>query len=338
MEKKMKRLVVVGLLMMLSPVTFVVADSSPQAKDDAVPAMMRESTIKTIIDLVSRSVSRRYDLRPEQADVARQMLEKNTMDFVGKHYDELLVLVPQMQDLRMKAMSGQEPSPDQVQSLAMKMSPIYNEAVALIVKENDKFHEILDDQQKVKHQRDMDQMKKDVSQTQEKLARWKKGEYKPGEFMGRRGQMNKHNAAPNSEAGEERTSQTSLSYWEEYVKLFIESYQLDAGQIPMAYAVLNDIKKQAKAYRPDHTREFAEVKDMIARLSRSSTTQPNQDKELKKWKDKELELEKPLLGMFDELAQRLMAIPTDEQRKAAQDMLGQGAPASGEKEEKAEKK
>jgi hypothetical protein len=322
---------------MLGFSSVVSAQPSPnpntKRQDDGVPAMLRESTIKTIIDLVSRSVARRYDLRPDQADAAKQMLEKNTMEFVNKHYNDLMVIVPQMQDMRMKVMAGQEPDASQVKLLAKKMAPIYKEATDLIVSENNKFHETLDDQQKVKHQRDMDQMKQDVSQTTEKLNRWKEGGYKPGEFLGKRGQTNKQRRAQKDDLAQELTSQTSFKFWEEYVKMFIEAFQLDAGQIPMAYAVLNDVKKEATAYRQDHSREFAELKENLAKLTRTSSTQPDQDKELKKWKDKEQKLEKPLLNMFDELKSRLMAIPTDEQRKAAQETL---TPEAG-KSEKSEK-
>ncbi len=321
----MRRSFILGLLLIISPLSFVVAEAPDKGKDDSVPPMMREATIKTIIDLVSRSVARRYDLRPDQADTARQMLEKNTMAFVNKHYDQLLVLVPQMQDMRMKVMAGQEPSPEQIRELAGRMAPIYKEATDLIVSENDKFHKILDDQQKAKHQQDMDRMKQDVIQTQEKLARWKKGEYKSGEFLGN-GHAKRPRKPGQAEAAEpEILSQTSVKFWEQYVKMFIEAFQLDAGQIPMAYTILNDMKARAKAYRQDHSREFAEVKETVNRLTRTSTTQPDQDKELKKWKAKEQALEKPLLDMFDELKQRLMAIPTDEQRKAAQEALGHGA-------------
>jgi len=71
-----------------------------------VPALMQDASVKTMIDLVSRSVARRYDLRPDQATVAHDMLLKNTQTFMQKHFNDLVVLIPKMQDMRMKAVSG----------------------------------------------------------------------------------------------------------------------------------------------------------------------------------------------------------------------------------------
>jgi hypothetical protein len=220
-------------------------------------------------------------------------------------------------------MAGNDPSPAEVKELARKLIPIYKEATNLIVSENTKFHDILDDKQKAKHQEDMDRMKQDVTQTVEKLDRWKEGGYKSGEFLGNQPNRRNKNTPPPPKV-EELMGPTSFNFWEQYVKLFIESFQLDSGQIPMAYTILNDMKTKAKAYRSDHSQEFVEVRENSARLTRVETTQPAKNKELQEWKKKQEKLEKPLLDMFDELKERLMAVPTDEQRKTAQEVLGGG--------------
>jgi hypothetical protein len=330
----MKRFVVMMVLVLGCGVSVGLGQTppKPQTKNNGAPMLLQENTIKTMIDLVARSVARRYDLRPDQADVARQMLEKNTMDFVNRHYNDLVEVVPQMQDMRMKVMSGNDPSPADVQALARKLIPIYKEATDLIVSENDKFHETLDDKQKAKHQDDMDRMKQDVGQTMEKLDRWKSGKYKSGEFLGN--QPQRPRKTESSARMEELMGPTSFTFWEQYVKLFIESFQLDSGQIPMAYSILNDMKTRAKAYRADHGREFVEAREMIAQLTRAGSTQPAKSKELKEWKKKLDKLEKPLLDMFSELKDRLMAVPTDEQRKIAQEALGE--PKAKEKANKKE--
>ena len=152
-------------------------------------------------------------------------------------------------------------------------------------------------------------------------------DYKPGEFLGNRdasrSKKMRHRPTARGQV-EEKTSEMSLSYWEEYVKRFIEVYQLDAGQIPMAYSILNDVKAKAKSYRKDHSVEFAEIRRNINRLTQAGTTQPSKNKELKDWQAKQEKLEKPLLDMFSDLAQRLMAIPTEDQIKA---VAGEQKPA-----------
>jgi hypothetical protein len=218
-------------------------------------------------------------------------------------------------------MSGQDPSQAEIKDLARKVMPIYKEATDLIVSENEKFSEILDDKQKVKHDQDMNRMKQDVNQTVEKLNRWKEGGYKSGEFLGNQPRQNR--LSRTSPRMEELIGPTTFAFWEQYVKLFIESFQLDSGQIPMAYTILNDMKTRAKAYRNDHARELTEAREMVARLTKAGSTQPAKNKELQEWKTKQTKLEKPLLDMFEELKERLMAIPTDEQRKSAQEALGE---------------
>jgi ribosomal protein S19 len=325
----MKRLTAAGILMVFSVAPVLMADPPKPPANTSVPPIMQEAMVKTMVDLVARSVARRYDLRPDQADVARQMLEKNTTQFLNTHYNDLLVIIPQMQETRMRVMNGQELSATEVKAMAAKVLPIYKEATDLIVSENDKFHEILDDNQKVKHQLDMSRMKQDVGQTMEKLDRWKEGGYKPGEFFNNR--TRRQQAEMKTPAEEEKLTDISISTWELYVKEFIKAFQLEPGQIPMAYTVLNDIKAKAKAYRDDHAREFIEARQSVHRLERVQATQPTQAKELKQARQKLADLEKPLNDMFEELRQRLMAIPTEEQRKAALEALPDGKPGEAKK-------
>jgi len=340
----MRRLSVIGLMVWIGVSASALgqkAANNTQNANNGVPMLLQDSTIRTMIDLVAKSVARRYDLRPDQADVARQMLEKNTMDFVHSHFNDLLTVLPQMQNMRMQASSGQDLTADQVKVMAAKMAPIYKEACSLIISENEKFHELLDEQQKTKHQADIDRMKADVEETQKKLERWKEGDYKPGEFLGGQGpaRSRKTRHRPVHKEVEERTSETSLAYWEMYVKKFIDLYQLESGQIPMAWSVLSELKAKAKSYRQDHSLEFAEIRRNIDRLTQAGTTQPSKNKELKEWQTKQEKLEKPLLDMFQELAQRLMAIPSEEQIKA---VAGEAKPAektaTETKPAKAEKK
>jgi len=220
----------------------------------------------------------------------------------------------------MKVVAGQDPSPQQVKELAKKLQPIYKEATDLIVSENAKFHNILDDQQKAKHTKDMERMQQDAAQTQEKLTRWKNGEYTPGEFLSNRSKR----AQTRVQKKPEKVNITSADSWEEFVKLFIDAFQLDQGQITMAYSMLNDMRAKAKAYRDDHSGEFAEVTAMLEKLKQVPATQPDQQQELKKWQTKLDQLNKPLLDMYNELGTRLNAIPTEAQRKAAQQALGGG--------------
>lgn len=323
----MRKFLVIGLMLAVSPVLSLAADQAQpnDTNNSSVPMMLQQQAIKSMIDIVSRQVSRRYDLRPDQSATAKTMLEKNTLEFVNKHYNEFIILIPQAQAMRMRVMAGEEPSAQEVKDLSAKLLPIYKEATDLIVSENVKFSDILDAKQKEKHQKDMDRMKSDVTETTQKLERWKNGDYKPGEFLNSR--KNKHNR--NAPAANEQTqpvqqeelTPTSLGFWELYVKTFIEAFQLEKGQVTLAWSVLNDLKVKAQAYRHDHEEEFMSLTQKIEQLTKAKAD-TKRDENLKTTQEKLDKLNQPLMGMFDELKERLMAIPTEAQRKAAQETLG----------------
>jgi hypothetical protein len=315
-------------MLAISPVLSLAADqaqpNNTNSNNSSVPMMLQQQAIKSMIDIVSRQVSRRYDLRPDQSATAKTMLEKNTLEFVNKHYNEFLVLIPQAQAMRMRVMAGEEPTAQEVKDLSAKLLPIYKEATDLIVSENVKFHDILDDKQKAKHQADMDRMKADVAETTTKLDRWKNGDYKPGEFLNNRKNRHKNAPAGNEQTQnveEENLTPTSLGFWELYVKTFIDAFQLEKGQVTLAWSVLNDLKVKAQAYRHDHEEEFTDLTQKIEQLTKTKAD-AKRDESLKNTQEKLDKLNQPLMSMFDELKERLMAIPTEAQRKAAQETLG----------------
>lgn len=284
--------------------------------------LLQEATINKIIEISSRSIARRYDLNPDQAAIGREMLETNAWNFINTHFDELLEVMPQMYAMRSKALSGSDPSAQEVQDFAGKMYPLIVEAKELIIFENVKFHECLDEKQKVKHNKDMEKMKKDFDKIEGKFKRWKEGGYEPGEFLNRRGKK-RQQTGKKAKQSAKKLEPTSFGFWEMYVKTFIEAFQLDKGQITLAYSVLNDIKTKANAYRQDHARAYVEVNKNIEQVS-SAATQPDK-KKIEDYKKKLTELDKPLLDMFEELKKRLMDIPTDKQRKSAVELLGEGS-------------
>jgi hypothetical protein len=343
----MQKFLVIGLMLAVSPVLSLAADQAQQnnSNNSSVPMMLQQTAIKSMIDIVSRQVSRRYDLRPDQSETAKTMLEKNTLEFVNKHYNEFIVLIPQAQAMRMRVMAGEEPSAQEVKELSAKLLPIYKEATDLIVSENVKFANVLDEKQKAKHQADMDRMKADVAETTQKLDRWKKGDYKPGEFLNNRKNRNNRNGpAANEQAQnvqEENLTPTSLGFWELYVKTFIDAFQLEKGQVTLAWSVLNDLKVKAQAYRHDHEEEFMDLTQKVEQLTQAKAD-AKRDENLKNTQEKLDKLNQPLMAMFDELKERLMAIPTQAQRKAAQETLGpdqvQATQAAASTQPAAEKK
>ncbi|NLX05409.1 MAG: hypothetical protein GXY33_09715 [Phycisphaerae bacterium] len=311
-------------LMVLAAASDAAAQSDNSSKSSF--PLLQESMINRIVDGTAKQVARRYDLNPDQANVARDMLQENTWKVVNKHFDQLAVLMPKMFQLRA---SAEDPSRHEVQDFARQFAPIMKEAGELIFSENLKFHEILDEKQKRIHQQDLDQMRSQIAEINQRLDRWSRGDYKPGEFRyGLIGQPPR-NQQQNRQNPDGDYDQTSTSYWELYVKMFVEAFQLDQGQRTMAYSVLSEIKTRAEAYRRDHQRQLTDAQQALAQLQRSTATKPIDKEQLQKLQQQVEQLNQPLLTMFDELCQRLLAIPTDQQRRVAAELLGdQGTPRS----------
>ncbi len=100
-----------------------------------------------------------------------------------------------------------------------------------------------------------------------------------------------------------------LDDWGKYVEDFITRYKLDSKQAQQCRQILGELRKRADEYRMAHKPDYAAAQDM---------------KEVALRNDEITRLDKPVLGMFDELKTRISAIPTDTQRKLAE----AAAPAS----------
>ena len=273
------------------------------AKRSELPYLLQDTFVDQQVDRVARQVARRYNLTPAQDQYARQMLSTNCRKFIDNHFDELVPLLNEWIQLRFR----KDRTAGDIQVWAKKFAPLYQEATGLVVSENNKFHEILDENQKKTHSQDMKLMQDGFSKTTERITRWQRGKYYPGEWEG---------AAP-----PKAPDPTKFDTWDVYVQTFIEAYQLDQTQQKGAWAVLADSKRKAQAYENDHQQQLTEARSTIERLSQAKATQPAKEEELAEWKKRLDELEKPLRGYFEELLGELIKIPTDAQILAGEKAL-----------------
>jgi uncharacterized protein YajQ (UPF0234 family) len=63
------------VFLILPVVSALGEENKTDQNNSSVPALLQEKTIKNMISIVNRQISRRYDLKPEQSQVAREMLE-----------------------------------------------------------------------------------------------------------------------------------------------------------------------------------------------------------------------------------------------------------------------
>jgi hypothetical protein len=283
-----------------------------------VPALAEEGNsdpaAKLMTNMVARSLARKHNLQPP-SNLPKQKMNKETMKTLRGHFRNMMLINPKAIAMRMKLLGEKEPTPAQVQKMAEFIAPIYREAADLVIADCEKKLETADDQARSKLETNLEKLKHDSTETAKYLTRWEKGGFKPGEFS----------SIPVPFFAKPmggKFSQSSMSFWDQYVKMFIEAFQLDAGQCTMANSIVNDAKTKAKAYREDHKTEFAEIDKATKELRKSKASEKEKTKAYEELKKKYAKLEKPLNDMFDDLKVRLMAVTTEEQRKSAQETLG----------------
>jgi hypothetical protein len=284
--------------------------------------LLQESSIGMILNAASEQISRHYDLTPEQSAFAKKSLEDNVFNFVNKHFDTLSSMIPKMIEYRT---AQREPTVEEMTELANQVAPMVKEGIGMIVSQNEEFDKVLNDEQRAKHARDVAEMKKDFERATETLERWQKGGYVPGELRNAANQQREERRKRREQRKQDEQAAvnyepTSLSYWELYLKTFIEAYQLNQGQKTFAYSIFAEARTKAQAYRKDHNAEIEATQSAITSAKVATASAPtdkaklNQLKELQKKLDT---LNQPLMAIFEEMQEKLMTIPTPEQMDAA---------------------
>ncbi len=109
--------------------------------------------------------------------------------------------------------------------------------------------------------------------------------------------------------------------WEQYVRDFIQKYQLDEGQTQRANSILKDCLDQGRSYM---ARKKADVEDLDKKIQEAQG-KPDKAADLKQFNEQRTKLLEPLERIFEtRLKPRLDRIPTSAQLEAA----GPPAPAA----------
>jgi hypothetical protein len=103
-----------------------------------------------------------------------------------------------------------------------------------------------------------------------------------------------------SESEEQRLqrSERPIGEWEQYLRNFIRTYQLDAAQQGTAASVLREVQERRTSYELSHRTDY----ETAGKQTGSRTLD---------------ELNKPIVAMFEELKMRLLRIPSSAQRQVA---------------------
>ncbi|HSW47146.1 MAG TPA: hypothetical protein VLM89_16405 [Phycisphaerae bacterium] len=294
--------------------TWVAAATAQQPADQPPDQSFRQATSNSPmywdVDVIMRPyvslLTRYYNLNEEQEKYTRALLTQRVKRFLGEHERDTRALFDEYLGYQQ---NGQLPPAEMAREFSGRARPLLAAMYKEIIDGNMKWRDILDDQQKKKHDGDLKMIDQTFKQFDEKFDRWSKGDVRPTDL-------------PTTVSDRPHAIMKHEDAWQYYVRMFIVNYRLDDGQQSAANSVLDETRKEAAAYRLAHKDEFAELE---ARYQELTQADPKTDpKELEQVREKREGLDKRRknledaisVGMFDRLKQKLLGIPRSDQREA----------------------
>lgn len=261
-----------------------------------------------VLEAYIGQITRYYNLNKEQEEYTRKLLNQKVKGFLNDHERDVRALMAEYMEYQL---SQELPDPQAAQAFAKKAGPLARDIRKEIFEGNMRWREILNDQQRAKHDQDLKQMTTFFDGLEQGLERWKDGRVQPSDLPGRIGPR------PAS------LGQKPEDAWDYWVKNFIQSYKLDEGQQQTATSILRELKDEAARYRDSNKERFGELDTAQKAIrDRAPKTDPEglakYQEETAKISKQKAELERPINALFDQLRSRVEAIPTVDQRKARQ--------------------
>ena len=297
-------LVLVGAAFSL--VTAVIANSAAaqdnQSGNDNPMGWQVDSLMKAAVN----QIARQYNLDEKQQEYTQKLMTQRVKGFLQNNERDLRILFSEWWDYQL---GGQTPPPEAAKDFARRAAPLFAAMRQEIIDGNMKWREILNDEQRKQHDRDLDGIDKAFDQYDKQFQRWSKGEFQPGDFGSR-------------VSSQPRPIMKSEDAWQYYVRRFIQDYRLDEGQQQSAYSALRRMREEATAYRDAHKQDYAELEAKYNALAEAAPKTDAEELEKAKRARKELDerrdrLEREIAtNMFERLKKELDGIPRDDQRKA----------------------
>ena len=220
-----------------------------QAPQEAQRKPLFSSPLNWSVDLIInnyvRALSHNYKLSPEQEEYTRNFMSQRVKRFLSENEKDIRVLAAEMMDYRMR---GEVPPPEIAREWGENIKQLLPAVKSEIMEGNRKWREILNDDQKKQHDRDLDLLDKQFDSWTNMVDRWANGNMAPGDLD-----------QPGHLSPQPRTVRASEDAWEFFVRSFIQMYNLDEGQQQAANSVLRESKEQAAHYREAHRTEFSEL-------------------------------------------------------------------------------
>ena len=263
-------------------------------------------SVESILDSYVSQMTRYYNLTDDQREYTRQLLTQRVKRFLSQYETDVRSLFTEYWYLQSR---GEAPTVEEAKDLARRGGPLISAIKKEILDGNQKWREILDENQRKIHDRDLEQMGKTFDDLQERVERWSKGDVRPTD-VGKSGVSRRPRPVPSRTPGSSESIRSS------------SSTSLDAGQQETARSIMRELREEASRYREEisgqvHRPERQAQGDLRApkprpipkrrrRLQRTSRRSPRRLNTL----------ERPIReDLFKQLLVRLERIPTEDQRR-----------------------
>lgn len=266
-----------------------------------------------IMQPIVGQIARQYNLTEQQEKYTRLLMTQRVKGFLEEHEPEVRSLMAEYWQYQF---SGELPPTSAVEEFGRRARPLLAAVHKEVVDGNMQWREILNDQQRETHDRDLKAIDEAFKKLDEQFERWSRGEVRPTDFPGR--------VSPKP-----RRVMKAEDAWQYYVRMFIQNYRLDDGQAEAARSVLREMRREAVNYREARKDAFAELETEYAELAEASPKRDPEALAAARQRRVELdrrrqELEAPIAkDMFERLKRQLDTIPRSDQRRAYEERQAQ---------------
>ena len=270
-----------------------------------------------------------FDLDEEQAQRVHEETVRRWSEFFNENRAKIQPVANEFLELRMELTP---PSKESVQDWAGRAIPVFESFRAELARAQDGLRKELSPLQRAKFEFEVMQFGVGLNYAAGRLKQWESGEFDPKDFWEptrsdpearaerrrerrerwseRRRAREEHEAALKAAQSRDQI-ELEMTAWEAFVADFIKRYRLDDGQKTTATSCLAELRLRAADHRDRHREDIAKLE---ARIHDNSGT----EQELDAIREQLVELYGPIDEMFLELKTRLEAIPTAQQRAAAE--------------------
>lgn len=289
------------------------AGETDAAKDE----VNKHWNVEAMVKQAAKNIGDRYNLNGNQRAETETMLVEEVGQFLDTHPE----VWPLIRDLTRLQIEGKAPEGEVAKRLGEAAQPLLDEMKNAIVNGNMRWRSILTDEQKRMHDydlKDIDRQFEKMNSNFSEMAEGKADKVKLFPEVTVDPDQPSTPPRPKTDFQPEpapKTDEPQEDWWDGYVKNFISKYELDDGQSDAAWSILRECKERAKSYKNSKSAEFAKADERLKEARDPKLPPEVQRVKIRLWKQDDVALKKPILDLFQELKDRLEAIPRDAQRK-----------------------